>query len=113
MSEQQSLIPEFDAHVAAAKLGQSLTLIEDPEVAFATFTAAMDESGMCRKVEAFDYLEIVGFGLIDNCLVWTMRDGSSMIAGWKSDQEIAVGVLPPGVNLEPILMTHRSTTTIH
>jgi hypothetical protein len=52
-------------------------------------------------------------GVLREVFVWKMEDKSSLIVGWISDEEIAVGILPPEAVFTPVPYADGKQQTLH
>jgi hypothetical protein len=108
MEEQLDLYARFDAHDSAEDL-QARLLEDDEMCALTEFYNSMEKF----KCEAYVALEIVGIGILREVFVWEMPDTSVLVVGWKSEDEIAVGVLAPGATFTPVPYANGQIQTLH
>lgn len=115
MADQLEIIPPFLAEGIAAKLGAELHEADNPFVVFLAFGEAMMRSDACKKYDYFEFIQVVGFGVVNECHVWWMLDDSIMLTGWKEGEAdaLAIGVLPPGSDFTSVPLTTAGNKTVH
>lgn len=110
MAEQLSLTEEFDAYTFARKLQDTLETSDEDEVALLT---AFHASMAGYPVKSYQQVHIVGRGLLHEVFLWCMPDESFLVVGWASEDEVIVGVLPPGSEFKPLPFADGKIQTIH
>jgi len=107
--EQKELIDQFVAHDSAKQLQAALNTAEDDIEVLVAFHNAMAD----QLHNSFAILEVVGLGILHETFVWKFSDDSLLIVGWKHEDEIAIGVLPPGTPFTATAYFGGSAHTIH
>ena len=106
---QKELIDQFVAHDAAKQLQAALEVAEDEMDVLILFHKAM----AVQLHNSYAILEVVGLGVLHETFVWKFHDDSLLIVGWKAEDEIAIGVLPPGTPFTPTAYFDNTAHTIH
>lgn len=106
---QEELIDLFVAHESAKQLQADLEVAEDEMDVLISFHTSMTD----QLHNSFAVLEVVGLGVLHEAFVWKYSDDSLLIVGWKSHDEIAIGVLPPGTPFTPTAYSDGKAHTIH
>jgi hypothetical protein len=109
MAEQIELLESYTAQEIAKRLQDALDTDTDDVGVLTAFHEAM----RIFPTTSYAALQIVGMGVLHEVFVWKMEDKSSLIVGWISDEEIAVGILPPEAVFTPVPYADGKQQTLH
>lgn len=110
MAEQLSLTEDFEAYQFARQLQDTLETSEEDEVAL---LIAFHASMAAYPVKSYQQVQITGRGVLHEVFLWELTDGSFLVVGWASEEEIVVGVLPPGSEFKPLPFIDGKIQSIH
>lgn len=113
MEKQLKLLDEYEAERAAVTLKDILETAEDSAESFDEFCRSMESNASVVSHFPYDFLDIVGLGLMQKCLVWQFEDTSMLVAGTLVEGTMTIGALPPGTTFHPVPATVSGISTIH
>ncbi len=97
------------AHGVARQLIDALECDDEVLNVLSEFYAEMS----AHKHESYTHLDVVGVGVLHEVFVWWMDDDSILVVGWESEEEVAVGVLPPDAQFTALPFYEGKVTTVH
>lgn len=97
---QLDLIESYQAYQMAKALSKHLDTAEDPELELATALVTFET--LAQKSDLYTCLDLAGVGLLSNVAVFWTSDGSILLIGWKNDEDLFIGTLPPDTKFHPV-----------
>ena len=97
------------AHHVANQLQEALEADDDEMDVLSSFHSDMS----AYRQDSYAHLEIAGIGIFHETFVWWMSDNSIVLVGWKADDEVVIGVLPPDTDFRPAIFQDGEMKTLH
>ena len=114
---EDNLVESYHAYSMSQRLVHMLEVEgshtwDGVEEVMETFIDSLDDEDAYLEQNTYDFVEIVGLGILTDVLVWVMQDNSILIVGANNEDALKIGVLPPDTEFHPMPLDDRGRPVI-